>query len=158
MPDGGVPAGDSETGGFDPALLRDIARSTEQLAAAVAQITDTQDREIAKLQSVAQANAITVRRLRRAFAIGVIGLVLDTTLTFVAGFLYSNVNDNSHRIDVSQTATDRHLCAMYDLFLDSYNLASPGAVANPRAYDDSFRQLESDATEARCAHTVRGRN
>jgi hypothetical protein len=143
---------------LDEALMRSIASSTAKLSTTVAGVIATQDEEITKLQAVSAANAETVRRLRRAFALAVAGLVLDMLLTVVAGLLYSNVAGNSHRIDVTQTATDRHLCGMYDLFLDSYNLASPGGIANPDAYEASFTQLEADATEAQCPHTTRGRN
>jgi hypothetical protein len=132
-----------------------IFKSMEKLVETLSTSVDTLSTAVEKLTKRQRAQ---LDRLSRTLVMVIIGLILDSVLTIGGVGLWLMADSNSDRIAETQRATDRHLCAMYDLFLDSYNRASPSAKVDPKSYEESFKRLEADAADANCAHRIRGRN
>lgn len=135
-------------------LLERIMTTTGELERSVEVITKVQDGQIHDVTAMAF-------RMRRVMRWVIAGLVLDLALTGGGALLYRRVVHNADRISATQerqAGTQPGLCALYDLFLDSYNHESPSYRADPAAYEASFRQLEASATVAGCEHTTKGRN
>lgn len=149
-------AGSDADGGEDllhiqTQLITTIQHNTASLSTAVA--------------TLAQSQSVQIVKLRRAVRWVAIGLALDLALTMLGAFLVEKAYQNSDAIAANQAAlrtrqarTGPALCALYDLFLDSYNPASAAAKADPSSYEEAFRQLESGAVVFSCAHTTKGRN
>lgn len=134
----------------DMAVVEAMASSVERLTLATESISETQATQIAKL----------TRLLRYVAA----GLVVELLLLAGGGWLVHQVISNSDRISSTQeqlrdrqTATKAGTCAIYELFLASYNPKGRTALQDPATYERSFAQLEVGAKVIGCPNTTRGR-
>lgn len=135
---------------LDMAVVESMASSVERLTLATEAISEMQAAQLAKL----------TRTMRYV----IIGLVLDLLLTTGGGWLFHQVTRNSQTIGATQAQlrdrqadTKAGTCAIYELFLASYNPKGRTALEDPAAYEHNFTRLEAGAKVIGCGNTVRGR-
>ncbi|WP_280448477.1 hypothetical protein [Nocardia brasiliensis] len=110
-----------------------------ELAAA---LKDTED-AVERLSKTVDLTQSTLRKIKAAFAIGMVAVVLALA---VGGFVWNNQNRINHLQDSMQVETNRNReaqCAMFALFLQY----APRTTTNP-AYTEEQRaqQLQAYAT------------
>jgi hypothetical protein len=129
--------------------LEIIQNAVVQLAQSVTDLTTRQ--------------AAQVKRARKLAKIAIFGLVLDITLTLLGVILYfkatsnsNNIENNQRNLAVVQEQQKGALCPVFDIILSGFNPKNPNALANPAAYEKTFKSYEGAATLAGCAHHTRG--